>query len=223
MTLVELTTALRQQAEPRYRAFAASLIPGEDDLLGVRLPTLRKLAKQAAAKNWRQLFDELQSVSCMELVMLRGMLPGYAPAAPLAERLDALAEFVPTIRNWSICDSCCATYRFVREQRTATLDFLRPYLSSQAEYGARFGVVMLLNHFVTELTWAETVAALLPQVSCPAHYARMAVAWCACELYLLHPHIAAELLPRLSPPVQDLTLRKIRESRRKPAHAFIPK
>ncbi len=214
MTPADIAAVLHRLSEPGYRAFAASLIPGETDLLGVRLPQLRKLAKNAARCNWQELFTALQGEHVMEAVMLRGMLPGYAPHASLGERLEALAEFVPSIRNWSICDSCCTTYRFARQHREAVLDFLRPYLSSTQEYEARFGVVMLLNHYAAEPDWAEQVAELLPQVNAPAHYAHMAVAWCACELHLRHPEVAARWFPRLSPEVQRLTLRKIRESRR---------
>jgi 3-methyladenine DNA glycosylase AlkD len=147
--------------------------------------------------------------------MLRGMLPGYAPCASIAERLAAIADFVPAIRNWSICDSCCATYKFAREHRSEVLTFLHPYLLSTAEYQARFGVVMLLQHYLPAPEWVPAVAEWLPQVTCNSHYAQMAVAWCACELNLLHPQTAKTMFPRLSPAVQQLTCRKIRESRRK--------
>lgn len=214
-TAAALSATLLNLAEPGYRQFAASLIPGESNILGVRLPALRRLARQSAKENWQQLFAELQSTTTMEVVMLRGMLPGYAPHATLSERLTAIADFVPTIRNWSICDSCCATYKFAREHRGELIEFLRPYLLSAHEYHARFGVVMLLNHYLPAPEWVTTVADLLPQVTCSACYAQMAVAWCACELSLQHPQTAGELHPLLSPAVQQLTQRKIRESRRK--------
>lgn len=215
MTATDITAALHSLADAGYRQFAASLIPSETDLLGVRLPALRRLAKQAAHGDWQQLFTELQSATAMEPVMLRGMLPGYAPHATTAERLAAIADFVPAIRNWSICDSCCTTYKFTARHRSEVLPFLLPYLRSPREYAARFGTVMLLNHFLPAPEWVPTLTELLPQVTCSAYYAQMAVAWCACELCLSYPQSAPDLLPRLSPAVQQLTHRKIRESRRK--------
>ena len=206
---------LQSQAEPKYRRFAASLIPGEEDLLGVRLPVLRKLARRIARQeDWERIFYELGSYSQMEMVMLRGMLPGYAPRATLTERLNALRDFIPSIRNWSICDSCCATYSFAREARAEVLEFLLPYLRSTAEYEARFAVVMLLNHYLNDRAYAAQVSELLPQVICRAYYADMAVAWCACELILRYPTCEAELMAKLPPDRQKLTQRKIRESRR---------
>lgn len=215
MTTAEILVKLQSQAEPKYRDFAASLIPGEADLLGVRLPLLRKLARRVARQeNWAAIFQELGTNSLMEVVMLRGMLPGYAPNATLSERLRALAAFIPTIRNWSICDSCCATYTFAREFRAEVLDFLQPYLGSTEEYEARFAVVMLLNHYLNDSAYVAHVAKLLSLVNCRAYYADMAVAWCACELILRYPEYEAELITRLSPDIQKLTQRKIRESHR---------
>lgn len=215
MTTADIVAELQGLAEPKYRDFAASLIPGEEDMLGVRLPLLRKLARRVACQeDWESIFYELGSYSRMEVVMLRGMLPGYAPNATLSERLRALAAFIPTIRNWSICDSCCATYTFTREFRAEVLDFLQPYLGSTEEYEARFAVVMLLNHYLNDSTYVAHVAELLSQVNCRAYYADMAVAWCACELILRYPVYEAELITRLSPDIQKLTQRKIRESHR---------
>lgn len=215
MTTEEILAELQSQAEPKYRRFAASLIPGEEDLLGVRLPVLRKLARRVARQeNMADIFRELGGYSQMEIVMLRGMLPGYAPQATLRDRLDALRAFIPSIRNWSICDSCCATYSFAREARAEVLEFLRPYLCSAKEYEARFAVVMLLNHFLNDSEYAARVGELLCQVQCRAYYADMAVAWCACELILRYPAYEAELTAKLSPDIQKITQRKIRESRR---------
>ena len=39
---------LLELAEDGYREFSASLTPGKDNILGVRLPALRKLAKKIA-------------------------------------------------------------------------------------------------------------------------------------------------------------------------------
>ena len=215
MTTEEIVTELQGLAEPKYRDFAASLIPGEEDLLGVRLPVLRKLARRVARQeNVADIFRELGGYSQMEMVMLRGMLPGYAPQATLAERQDALRDFIPSIRNWSICDSCCATYSFARDARAEVLDFLTPYLRSTREFEARFAVVMLLNHYLNDINSVPVVAELLPQVCGRGYYADMAVAWCACELILRHPEYEAGLQAALSPDRKNLTKRKLRESRR---------
>ena len=204
---------LEALAEPRYRDFAAKLIPGAPRLLGVRLPALRTMARELARTGQWRLTTPADAT--VEEVMLRGFLIGYAPRKiGWQERLDELAHFVPLISNWSICDSCCCTYTFVCPHREQVWAWLAPFLASAEEYPARFGIVMLLNHFKQDAAWAARVAAALPGVPATDYYAEMALAWCACELILLYPELSAPLLDTLRPSVHRLTLRKLRESRR---------
>lgn len=155
----------------------------------------------------------------MEETMLRGMIAGYLPKSiTWEERMELLRDFVPLIDNWSVCDSCCATYKFVRAHLPETWQFLQPYLSSPHEYEARFGIVMLINHFVKDATWAARVVQALQHVRSDAYYATMAAGWCMCELYLRHPHLAHSTPPphlTLRADIAGITLRKLRESHRK--------
>jgi 3-methyladenine DNA glycosylase AlkD len=219
MQIQELRERLKTLAEPRFQAFASSLIPGEQHLLGVRLPILRKLAKEAARSNREEIFNEPTPPQSMEECLLRGMLPGYAnKSVELEHRLQELVRFVPLITNWSICDSCCATYKFARENREHVWDFLQPYLYSEKEFEARFGLVMLLNHFIQQEEWVARIMGVLPSLPCKGYYAEMAAAWLLCEIHLRYPTLAATLLAEttpLSPAIRNRALRKIRESARK--------
>ena len=58
--------------EPEYQKFTASLLPGVESILGVRLPKLRELAKKLAKDNWKEYLQEAQDDS-MEEIMLQGM------------------------------------------------------------------------------------------------------------------------------------------------------
>lgn len=219
MTITELRERLKALAEPRFQAFAASLIPGVQNLLGVRLPLLRKLAKEIARHHRELIFHEPSPPQSMEESLLRGMLPGYADKSVSCEqRLKELAQFIPFITNWSICDSCCTTYTFVRENRPVVWVFLLPYLQSEQEYEARFGLVMLLNHFIQDIYWAEKIVKLLPQLPCKGYYAEMAAAWLLCEMHFKYPRVVKDLLSvnsALNPTIRMRALRKIRESQKK--------
>lgn len=222
-THAAILTQLKALADPAYRDFAASLIPGGIRLLGVRLPDLRRLARQLARDRaaWQHYLVTAATSPWMESVMLLGMLPGYIRDISLAERREMLEHFIPLISNWSICDSCCSTYRFMREHRKELHAWLLPYLRSEREYEARFALVCLLQHYLPNPDWAPWVANSLPQVQATGYYATMAAAWCCCELYLRYPKLAAPLLSNPNSPLPDTTrrqaLRKIRESRRHPA------
>lgn len=214
---LSLRRELNAAAEASYAAFAAKLLPDNTHpLLGVRLPRLRSLARAIARSESARDFlsRPLPQKASFEEIMLQGFIIGYMRDISFAERTALLDRLIPRLDNWSLCDSCCATYRFAAEHREDTWAWLLPYTRSEAVYERRFAIVMMLDHFLAEPAWAKRVADLLPSLPCGAYYADMAAAWCACEICLRYPQMATELLPALREPVRKLAHRKLRESRR---------
>ena len=122
--MTELQARLRALAEPDYQAFASRLLPGVDNLLGVRIPHLRKLARQLAREDWRAALTAMGDGS-FEEVLLQGLLIGCAKGTP-AEILPHVAAFVPKIDNWSICDSFCSSLKLAAAYPEPVWDFLLP-------------------------------------------------------------------------------------------------
>ena len=50
--ITDIKEQLSLLAEPAYRDFSSSLLPGTEHILGVRLPALRKIARKLAKENW---------------------------------------------------------------------------------------------------------------------------------------------------------------------------
>lgn len=208
----EVRAMLETLAEPDYQKFASSLLPGVPEVLGVRLPNLRKLAKRVAKGNWRGFLEQSKGRS-FEEKMLRGMVIGYA-SAPLEEQLAYTDAFLPEIDNWSTCDSFCSGLKVAKEEPERVWDFLQPYLQSQKEFTVRFAVVMLLFYFV-QPDWIDRVLRALDSVKHEGYYAKMAVAWALSICYTVCP---AETMAYLKGCALDdftfnKTLQKITESR----------
>ena len=200
-------------ADGEYRTFASSLIPNIDNMLGVRLPELRKLAKSIAKADWRAYVRHADN-RYFEETMLQGMVIGYA-RADLDELLEAVAEFVPRIDNWSVCDSFCTGLKFVKNHKRRVWDFLQPYLASDREFEVRFGAVMLLNHFVDD-EHIDRVLDWCGRIRHDGYYARMAVAWAisVCFVHDSERTLAWLGESRLDDFTHNMAIRKIIESRR---------
>lgn len=171
---------LEQLREPEYQAFTSKLLPGVDNILGVRLPELRKLAKKLSKDNWQEYLEQAQDDS-MEEIMLQGMTLGYA-RGDLQEKESFLRSFIPKIDNWSVCDSCCATIKLAKEQPKEMWRFLQQYLHSEKEFEIRFALVQLLNYYVNQ----EYLLQVLKEIDCisnKAYYVQMAQAWAVSICY----------------------------------------
>lgn len=55
----QIRIELNKRADEEYRKFSSGLLPGVSSILGVRLPELRKMAKQMARADWRENLRQL--------------------------------------------------------------------------------------------------------------------------------------------------------------------
>lgn len=205
---MELVNQIRERlfalSEPEFQKFSAALIPGEERMLGVRLPALRALAKEIARSDGWADYLAAAPRDYFEEIMLRGMIIGAVRISP-EERISRIQAFIPEIDSWSICDSFCAGLKFTVKNREAVFSFVRPYCGSKKEFEARFGYVMLLDFFLTE-EYIDAVLSLVSSFSHPAYYAKMAVAWLLATALAKFPSQAMHCLK--TAPLDDFTYRK---------------
>lgn len=187
----EIRQKLESLAEPDYRAFHSSLVPGEEHILGVRLPKMRALARELARKDWIDWFLERKD-TCYEETMVRGLVLAYA-RIDTEERIHYISLFLKDITNWAVCDSFCNTLKDADRYQEIYWSFLEPYFTSEQEYEVRFAAVMLLSHFVTE-HYLEDSIRRIERISHQGYYARMAAAWAVSVFFAAFPE---KMLPYL--------------------------
>ncbi len=173
-----LLERFRQLSDEKYRRFNQSLIPGAVCAYGVRIPQLRAIAKEIAAGDWRGYLASAQDGDYTER-MLQALVIDHARCEP-DESWRYIEAFVPKIDNWAVCDTFSGGLKRVRNDRAGTLPRLTKYLCSKNEFEVRFGVVMLMDHFITD-EYADTVLNEMDRVRHDGYYAKMAVAWTVAE------------------------------------------
>ena len=203
MTSEELRNRLFANQDFGYKKFHQALIPGvsEEKIIGVRVPCLRKLAKEFASGNREEVclfmgnlphdyFEENQ----IHFMMIQQI-------SDFDECLAALENFLPYVDNWAVCDG--KNPKVLLKNETLFLRKIREWLATAHPYQVRFGINMLMNLFLEErfdskyLEWVAAVNGekfavqkngLLPQKVrnalpagvCPAapeYYVKMGVAW----------------------------------------------
>lgn len=212
----EIRNKLYELSEEKYREFNQKLLPGVEHVLGVRLPILRKLAKEIAKDDFRVYLAEAQAQitrdSIHEEIMVQGLVIGYAKMEQ-EEYRKCLDEFVPKITNWSVCDSCVTGFKFMRKDPDYWFDYLKTYRDSKEEFEIRFMVVAMMNHFVDE-EHIEEILSICNEIRHEGYYAKMAVAWALQVCYVKFPKKTRKLLENNS--MDDFThnkaIQKIRES-----------
>lgn len=207
MTVREM---LFENQDVKYGDFHSKLIPGIDrgEIIGVRLPVIRKIAKKAA-------LDDLEiNTFYYEEKMINGMVIEYNKKLSLDERFALLDHFVPLIDNWAICDCCCATYKFTLKNLNEVFNYILKYKDG-SEYEVRFMCVMMLDYFLKN-EFIEEVLSTLLSLNRDEYYINMAVAWALVTAYVnfkdkVNPVLENKVLPAW---VHNKTIQKICESYR---------
>lgn len=201
-------------SDEKYKRFNESLIPGTKTAYGVRIPEIRRLAKQIV-KNDAEGFLAVSRPDSFEEIQLRGIVIA-SMKTEMSRRLALTEAFLPLIDNWAVCDTFCGSFSLKKEpDRAAVWAFLQPLFQDEREFFARFAAVMLLGHFVTE-EYISADLSLLEHMTQEQYYVQMAVAWAVSVCYVKFPAETEMLLKKrcLSKFVQNKSIQKIRESYR---------
>ncbi len=163
---------LLELQDEKYKKFHSALVPNVNNVLGIRVPDIRKIAKELSKNpDWQNYKDDLY----YEELMIQGLLIGYAKL-DAGKRLELLKEFVPKITSWGVCDVVCSNLKFTTKNKALVWNFLQDYLNSDKEFEIRFGVVMLLSYFLDD-EYIDEVIRILDSIDHEGYYAKMAVAW----------------------------------------------
>ena len=209
-----LRRELESLADPAYKAFNESLLPGVETAYGIRLPQMRQVAKTLLRQDPVGFLEHFQP-NCYEETQLRGLVIG-GMKLPWEEKCPLVEDFLPRIDNWAVCDTFCGSLKPRSPQDVPLMwEFLKPLYASDEEYKARFAAVMQLSHFV-DAAHLEEGLGLLGQVRHPGYYAKMAVAWALSVWFVKFPQETESLLAQraFDPWVQNKAIQKVRESRR---------
>ena len=145
MTHAELLKRLQAEQDLKYRDFHASLLPNIDKktIIGVRVPTMRKIAKEFAAADVAKFLDKLPHKYFEENQVHLFVVERIKDADECLYRIE---QFLPYIDNWAVCDGKSPKALLKDEKRFVSC--IEKWLKSREPYTVRFGVNMLMTFFL---------------------------------------------------------------------------
>lgn len=174
ITSENIKTVLAEYVDETFKDFTSALIPGSRQILGVRVPILRKIAKEIAKGDWKTYLYE-GTEDTYEEVAIKGFVIGYVKAE-LEVLLPYIAEHIEKINDWSLCDGFCSTLKIVAKYREEFLEFLLAYSKYDDEFKQRVVAVMLMNYYLTD-EYIDVSLEVLDSLKNEKYYSKMAVAW----------------------------------------------
>ena len=198
----ELTNYLQTLKEEKFLEFTQKIVSSHYIMLGIKIPLLRKMAKEIA-KGDIQSFLAILENKYYEEIMLKGFVIAYITDLTLLK--EEIREFIPLIDNWAICDSFGNSLKIINQNKKEFFKFIKPLLKRKEEYIVRFSIVLLIYYYVEEKYLKEIFNICLSNNN-NKYYVNMALAWLLCECFIKYPDETKEFLKNNK--INDFVLKK---------------
>ena len=157
-----------------YWDFHAKLVPTmeKDKFIGIRMPMLRKFAKEFGKTEESEMFLKIFPHQYYEENNLHGLL--IEQIRDYDKCMEELERFLPFIDNWATCDML--TLKIVKKHKDVFIREVYRWMESDKPYTIRFGISMLMRHYLDEdfkMEYPEKVAAICFE----EYYVNMMRAW----------------------------------------------
>ena len=165
---------LFEMQDTGYRDFHARLIltVEKEKIIGIRTPILRKFAKEFGKTEESELFLKVLPHQYYEENNLHGLL--IEQIRDYDKCLEELERFLPFIDNWATCD--LLVLHMMKKHRDIFIREVFRWIESDQPYTIRFGISMLMRHYLDEefkTEYPEKVAAIRSE----EYYVNMMRAW----------------------------------------------
>lgn len=157
-----------------YRDFHSRLMPDvdKDTVIGVRVPELRKYVKELAKDpEIREFLDDLPH-QYYEENNVHGFL--IQQIKEYEKCVEELEKFLPYINNWATCDM--TSPKVFKKHKEELLIEIRRWIVSGQPYTIRYGIGMLMQHYLDE-DFQEEYLELAAGIRSEEYYVNMMIAW----------------------------------------------
>ena len=197
----------------KYKEFNSKII-GIDNIIGVRTPDLKRIAKRISREDYIT-FIKKNKHKYYEEDLVQGLLLGY-----LKLSFDALKkhikEFLPYINNWSLCDLTAANLKVFKKKENSYKAFeeIKQYIKDSNPWINRFGFVLLLDYFIDDIHIDDIFKLCVDYKD--EYYVKMAIAWLLSTCFIKYQGKTLTYLKtcNLDDWTYNKTLQKIIESNR---------
>ena len=203
---------LKSLADIKYKKFNLKIINTKYEMLGIKVPILRKIAKSISKGNIEDFLKNNKPIYYEE-VFIRGLVIASIKDINILKK--EIKNFIKYIDNWAVCDSFCSSLKTINLNKDNFFDFFKKLLNNKDEYNMRVSLVVFLNFYI-DIKYLNEIFNIIDSINTDKYYVNMAISWLLCEMYTKYKEETLIYLKQtnLNDFVINKTISKVRESYR---------
>ena len=170
MTILEEFKKIKDE---NYKNFSTKIIPTNQEILGVRLPAIRKIAKNIAKTDISDFIEEDKG-NIYEMIMVEGLVLSYVKS-PFIELIPLIENFLEKVDNWAQIDSVIMSFKNIDDKKLL-LKTAQKWIKSEKEFVVRAGIILVLSNLV-EKEYLDVVFEISNNINHKGYYVFMGNAW----------------------------------------------
>ena len=208
----EYVLYLKSISEEKVKEFNEKITFTKYEILGIRLPKLRSIAKEISKRSYSS-FLKLCKSNYYEEVMIKLLV--IANIKNLDELLLYFDQALDLIDNWALCDTFCNSLKIINKNKEYFLTKIDELMKSNKTYHLRVGLILLLCFYVEE-EYLDLICKYLDSIKSDEYYVNMAEAWLVCEIFVKYERVGLKYLEynKLNKFTLNKSISKIRDSYR---------
>ncbi len=170
----DLHKNLKKLQDLKYRDMQVKIIPNLEpsSIIGVRTPELKAMAKEILKSgDYEEFLKDLPHKYFEENQLHAFILSGMKDADECFEELE---KFLPYVDNWATCDQMSP--KIFKKHKEELLKRVKVWIASDEPYTIRFGVGMLMEHFLDD-DYDTKYPAMVAKLRSDEYYVNMMIAW----------------------------------------------
>lgn len=172
---------LKESEDRDYIKFNKRLIFTSRDFIGIRMPILKKYAKEISKGNAIEFLNVCKKKYYEEILIRGFVISNIEISHP--KFMNFVEQYIKDIDNWALCDCFCSSLKIVKKHQNYFLPYIMECLVSCEEWKTRFAIVMMLDYFLTP-EYIDKVLKLCDSISSDCYYVKMAQAWLVSVCYI---------------------------------------
>lgn len=171
---MKILNRLLELKDKKYAEFNSKLLPNiqKETIIGVRVPDIRKLAKEYIKNEEFELFLEDLPHKYYDENLLHSML--VSEIKDYDQCVKELDKFLPYVNNWAVCDTISP--KIFKNNKQKLIENIKIWILSKETYVCRFGILMLMKHFLDNNFKPEYLE-IPANVHSNEYYVKMMISW----------------------------------------------
>ena len=158
--------------DKKYQELQYRIIPNIDNIIGVRTPDIRKLAKSLVKENNYKFFLEELPHKYFDENQLQAFI--ISEIKDYDECVSYINKFLPYVDNWATCDTLIP--KSFKKNTDKLIKEIKVWIKSDKPYTIRYGVGTLMRYYL-DTEFKEEYLEIVSKIKSDEYYVNMMIAW----------------------------------------------